>query len=555
MKGLFVNLKMKIAILGSYSTQILSKSLSSLNHDFDIYEAEFSQIDYDIINNDSNLYVFKPDFIIIHETSISFKKKFNNNSYSKNSYYKHCISSLEVYVEKLGRLMPNAKIIYPTLDINSDMIFGNYFFKIPESLDAQVHYYNYELSQLVLRKKNLFLLDINNLIFYSDEVRDERLVVTADIHFSISFTRKIAESINKIIQASLGHFIKCIVLDLDNTLWGGVIGDDGIKGIEIGDLGIGKAFSEFQKWLKSLKERGIILCICSKNDESIAKRPFLDHPDMILSLKDIAIFIANWDNKVTNIQKIKQVLNIDYDSILFIDDNPVERDMVKSAIDKIIVPDIPIDPAMYKDYLIKKNYFEITNFSKFDNERTKKYQEENKRKTLERSSFSLNDYLKSLSMEAEYEIVSKNIIPRVSQLTQRTNQFNARTIRYNEEEIKKISVHENYFASGFSLKDKFGSHGLVGLVILKKITGDSIFLDTFNMSCRVFNRGFEDYIFNYLKSSLKKRGFKYLVVEWIPSGKNSLISEFFSRIGFKNFKNNESKLDIEKIKLENYYIN
>ena len=546
---------MKIAILGSYSTQVLSNCLSSLNNDFDIYEAEYSQIDYEIINNDSKLYSFKPDFIIIHETSISFKKKFSNTAYSRNAYYKHCISSLEEYIEKLGNLLPNAKILYPTLDINSDMIFGNYFFKVPESLDAQLYYYNYELSQLVIRKKNLFLLDVNNLIFYSDEVRDERLVITADIHFSISFTKKIAFSINKIIQASLGSFIKCIILDLDNTLWGGVIGDDGMKGIEIGDLGIGKAFSEFQTWLKLLKDRGIILCICSKNDESIAKQPFLDHPDMLLSLEDIAVFIANWNDKVTNIQNIKKILNIGYDSILFIDDNPVERDMVKSAIDKIIVPDMPSDPAMYKEFLVRKNYFEITNFSNFDNERTKKYQEESKRKTLERSSFNLNDYLKSLSMEAECEVVSKNIIPRVSQLTQRTNQFNARTIRYSEEEIKKISINENYFAVGFSLKDKFGSHGLVGLAILKKINTNSIFLDTFNMSCRVFNRGFEDYIVNYLKISLKKRGFKYLVVEWIPSKKNLLISEFFSRIGFKNFENKKTKLEIEKIKIENYYIN
>jgi len=545
---------MKLAILGSYSTQILSKTLSHLNRELEVYEADYSQIDYEIINDESQLYKFKPDFIVIHETSLSFKKMSYKISNIDTPYYRQCISRLEKLIDKLNKVIPETKIIYPTLDLSNDMTFGNYFFKVPDSIDAQLHYYNYELTQLAIKKQNLFLLDINNLVFHNDEIRDERLVVTSDLHFSISFTKEIAISLNKIINASLGNFIKCIVLDLDNTLWGGIIGDDGIEGIQIGNLGIGKAFSEFQLWLKSLKERGVILCVCSKNDENIAKRPFIDHPDMILSLDDIAVFVANWKNKVENIQHIKDILNIGYDSILFIDDNAMERDMVKSAIDKILVPELPKDPALYKNYLIRENLFEITNYSGFDNERTKKYQEESNRKTLEISSFNIDNYLKSLSMKAEYELVSKTIIPRISQLTQRTNQFNARTIRYDEGKIKNISLDKNYIAIGFSLKDKFGKHGLVGLVILKIIDDVSIFIDTFTMSCRVFNRGFEYFIINYIKTIIEKRGFQYLVVEWIPTEKNVLVNEFYSSLGFKKFKNRKSKLNINDIKKHKYYI-
>ena len=266
--------------------------------------------------------------------------------------------------------------------------------------------------------------------------------------------------------------------------------EDGLGGIQIGDLGIGRAFSEFQLWLKLLKERGIILCVCSKNNEELAKKPFTEHPDMILSLDDFTVFIANWDNKVENIHRIKDILNIGFDSIVFLDDNVIERDMVKSAINEIIVPELPNDPALYKDYLIKENLFEITNYSKFDNERTKRYQQETERKTLKHSSFNINDYLKSLNMRAAFQMASNEIIPRLSQLTQRTNQFNARVIRYDEERIRKISLNNNYLVIGFNLEDKFGTYGLVSLVILRILSTNSIFIDTFTMSCRVFNRGF-----------------------------------------------------------------
>ena len=291
-----------------------------------------------------------------------------------------------------------------------------------------------------------------------------------------------------------------------------------------------------------------------KNNEELAKKPFTEHPDMILSLDDFTVFIANWDNKVENIHRIKDILNIGFDSIVFLDDNVIERDMVKSAINEIIVPELPNDPALYKDYLIKENLFEITNYSKFDNERTKRYQQETERKTLKHSSFNINDYLKSLNMRAAFQMASNEIIPRLSQLTQRTNQFNARVIRYDEERIRKISLNKNYLVIGFNLEDKFGTYGLVSLVILRILSTNSIFIDTFTMSCRVFNRGFEYFIVNHIKDIMERRNFKNLVAEWIPTNKNSLINEFYSNLGFKKFKNNKSRLKLDNIKLKNYFI-
>ena len=546
---------MKIAIIGGYTTKTLTKSLKEINSELEIYEADYSQVDYEIINDNSQLYKFNPNVIVIHETSISFKNNYHSLNDSNPKYYETCISRLEKLIYKINSVFSDVKIIYPTLDINNDMTFGNYFFKVPESVDAQLHYYNYGLTQLTIKIKNLFLVDTNNLVFHNVDIRDPRLVITADLHFTISFTKEIALAINKIINASVGKFIKCIILDLDNTLWGGVIGDDGLDGIQIGDLGVGKAFSEFQKWLKLLRKRGIILCVCSKNNEEIAKEPFIKHPDMILSLDDIAVFVANWDNKVKNIEYITKILNIGYDSIVFIDDNPVERDMVKSAINKIIVPELPSDPTLYKEFLIKENIFEITNYSNLDHERTKKYQAEAERKTLESSSFNVDDYLKSLKMKAEFKKVNEQIFPRVSQLTQRTNQFNARTIRYDESKIKKISNDENYISFGYKLKDKFGNHGLVGLIILHKVNDLCLFIDTFCMSCRVFNRGFEHFIINHIKAIMLNNGYQHLLVEWIPTEKNDIVRSFFSSIGFKNFENEKGKLHIDNIKINKYHIN
>ena len=203
---------MKIAILGSYSTQILAKSLMQINSSLEVYEADYSQIDYEIINTDSGLYKFKPGFIIIHETSLSFKKKYYASSISDAKYYLKNISRLENLIFKLNENFEDVKIIYPTLDINNEMTFGNFFFKVPESIDAQLHYYNYALIKLAVKINNLHLIDINNLIFHNYEIRDPRLVISADLHFTILFTKKIAMAINKIINVSAGKFIKCMIL-------------------------------------------------------------------------------------------------------------------------------------------------------------------------------------------------------------------------------------------------------------------------------------------------------------------------------------------------------
>ncbi len=321
-------------------------------------------------------------------------------------------------------------------------------------------------------------------------------------------------------------------MDLDNTLWGGVIGDDGIENLQIGDLGIGKAFTEFQYWIKKLKNRGVIIAVCSKNSEDVAKEAFEKHPDMVLSLADISVFVANWENKADNIRYIQQVLNIGFDSMVFLDDNPMERDIIRKNIPGITVPELPEDPAEYLEYLYGLNLFETVSFSKEDTERTMLYQNEEKRIAVQSQFTDIESYLKSLNMLAKSEPFDKFNAPRVAQLTQRSNQFNLRTKRYTEAEIIGMTQNDTFHTFAFSLDDRFGSNGLISVVILKRENPETFFIDTWLMSCRVLKRGMEDFVLNTLVEYVGSFGGKKLIGEYIPTPKNELVKNHYIDLGF-----------------------
>ncbi len=352
-------------------------------------------------------------------------------------------------------------------------------------------------------------------------------------------------------------FKKCLILDLDNTLWGGIIGDDGIENIKLGNLGIGKSFVDFQYWIKKLKERGIIICVCSKNSEDVAKNVFINHPDMVLSLEDISVFVASWDSKVDNIKNIQKTLNINFDSIVFLDDNPFERNSVKDNIPEITVPDLPEDPANYLDFLYEENLFETVSLSTLDKDRTKLYQTEYKRIKSKSDFTDLSDYMINLNMISKVELLNSFNIPRVSQLSQRSNQFNLRTIRYEDDELIQIMNSNDSYGLVFDLKDKFGDHGIISFLILKKTSIDKVFIENWAMSCRVLGRGMENLIINYLQEFCESQNIDVITSEYLESPKNSLVKDLYKKLGFKlegdkNLLNTSTlnKFDT-KIKLDN----
>ena len=370
---------------------------------------------------------------------------------------------------------------------------------------------------------------------------------------SIEVLPFIASKTIDIIKAINGKLKKCVILDLDNTTWGGIIGDDGLENIQVGSLGIGKAFSEFQYWIKKLKNRGIIVAVCSKNTESIAKEPFESHPDMVLHLEDIALFIANWENKVDNIHKIQNILNIGFDSIVFLDDNPFERNIVRENIPEICVPELPDDPAEYLEYLYKLNLFETISLSKEDSERTKQYQIEGKRAISQQKFTNEDDFLKSLDMVSLVEPFNKFNVPRIAQLSQRSNQFNLRTIRYTELDIENLCTSANHFTYSFTLDDRFGNNGMICVIILQKKNDNTLFIDTWFMSCRVLKRGMENFTLNTISTFAKENGYDFLKGEYIQTAKNEMVQKHYKMLGFTE-SNGYWLLNINEYQKRNCYI-
>jgi FkbH-like protein len=357
--------------------------------------------------------------------------------------------------------------------------------------------------------------------------------MSTEMVLSVNALPYVASRIVDIIGAIRGQFKKCLILDLDNTVWGGVIGDDGLEGIELGHgLGIGKAFTEFQMWVKKLKQRGIIVCVASKNNEETAKEPFEKHPDMVLKLDDIAVFMANWETKVDNIRAIQGILNISFDSMVFLDDNPFERNMVRENIPGITVPELPEDPGKYLEYLYSLNLFETASYSLADKDRTKQYQVEAKRVSLAKTFTNEADFLKSLNMVSTVSGFTKFNTPRVAQLSQRSNQFNLRTIRYTEADIEKMAADPDVVDLSFTLEDKFGDNGVVSVVIGHK-NGDVLDLDLWIMSCRVLKRDMEFAMMDELVHRAREAGIKIIHGYYYPTAKNKMVKDFYGLMGFE----------------------
>ncbi len=528
----------KIAILGDSATQLLVQAIKGYGCNekinFEIYEADYQQIEQEIINLDSKLYKFNPEYIVIFEST----EKLINDFYKLEKVHKK--NYADTHIERIKSLWNrvNSKLNCKIINFNyveiDDNVFGNYGNKVETASIYQIRKLNLSLMEAVSEYKNIFINDVCKLqnINGRNNSFDPRLYISSNIVFTLDFFPMIAKNIVDIIKAASGKINKCLILDLDNTIWGGIIGDDGINNIQIGELGIGKAFSELQIWAKQLKERGILLAICSKNTDKIAKEPFINHPDMVLHLDDISIFVVNWENKVDNIKYIRSVLNIGFDSMVFVDDSSFERNMIRKILPEITVPELPEDPVDYVPYLRNLNLFETISYSDEDSDRTKKYQYEAKRAKFKTNFSSIDGYLKNLNMIAEVAEFDDYHIPRIAQLTQRSNQFNLRTKRYTEQDIKKIIESNQYITRYFKLEDKFGEYGLIGIVILKKIDSDSVFIDTLIVSCRVLKRGMEEFIFNKIVKLAVSEGCNKIIGEYLPTPKNALVKDILKEFGF-----------------------
>ena len=528
----------KVALVGDTATQFLTTTIKGMGvergYNIDLFEAEYNQVERQLLDPTSDLYQFNADFIVIFQSTHKLGEHHSMLSTEQQAMLAdERINFLASVCENPA--LAGKKIIcfnYPEIE---DTVYGSYANKVESSFTYQIRKLNYELMGLSQHYQNLFICDIAGLQnkLGRDMMFAANVYTSTEMILSMDALPYVASRVMDIVSAVKGQFKKCLILDLDNTVWGGVIGDDGLEGIQLGHgLGIGKAFTEFQMWVKKLKQRGIIICVASKNNEETAKEPFEKHPDMVLKLDDIAVFQANWETKVDNIRTIQRILNIGFDSMVFLDDNPFERNIVRENIKGITVPELPEDPAEYLEYLYSLNLFETASYSNLDKDRTKQYQVEAQRVSLSKSFTNEADFLKSLNMVSVVSSFTKFNTPRVAQLSQRSNQFNLRTVRYTDADIEALANDPNVIDLSFTLEDKFGDNGLIAVVIMKPLDKETLFVDTWFMSCRVLKRGMENFTLNTMIEKAKAAGYKKIIGEYLSTPKNKMVENHYTGLGF-----------------------
>jgi FkbH-like protein len=400
---------------------------------------------------------------------------------------------------------------------------------------------NWHFSGQARQRQNLYLNDINYLAawFGLERWYDKLFWYSYKYAMSYEAIPLLSDSVASIVKAIFGKTRKCLVLDLDNTLWGGVIGDDGLNGIQIGrETPEAEAFTEFQQYVRVLKERGVILAVCSKNDDVNAREGF-SHPDSILKLEDFSAFRANWDPKHENIRSIAETLNIGIDSLVFADDNPVEREIVRSQEPDVAVPELGKNVAKYIDVLDKTGYFETVSLSSDDLQRSSFYAGNSVRQGLQAAFADYDDFLASLEMKAEIRAFVPIYLDRITQLINKTNQFNVTTRRYTQAEIEDISGNGNYITLYGRLLDKFGDNGLISILI-GEIRDSELHLDLWLMSCRVLKRGMEEAMFDRLVAGAQARNISTIYGYYYPTAKNGMVSGLFEQMGFANIGQAES---------------
>lgn len=532
----------RLALLADCATQQLADIMRAIaarnNVQAEMYEGNYDGVDLEILAANSALYAFQPQYVIILLSSEKLKAHLYTAS-DRRAFADETIGRLESLWSSF-RTHSQATIIQSTFVLPSERAFGNYELKAADSVGSIFTEINYRLAIKAREAKNVLLSDVDFLAALVGRAQwlDARMWNMAKTPCRLEYLPLLAQSLLDTIFAASGLIAKCVVLDLDNTLWGGVIGDDGLEGIALGEFDEGEAFVAFQTFIRELKRRGIILAVVSKNEHANAILPFREHPHMVLKEEDISVFVANWDNKADNIRLIQKTLNIGFDSLVFLDDNPFERNIVREFLPEVVTPDLPEDPSLYLETLAGLNLFETASFSEADLQRAGQYREEAQRELTKTHFTNINDYLISLGMEISLERFNAFNLPRVAQLIQRSNQFNLMTRRHGEAACEAMMKDPAFAPFTVKLADKFGDYGLISVVILKPM-GDDVEVDEYLMSCRVLQRGVESFTMNAIFAYAARLGAKRVVGQYIPTKKNDMVKDFFKGFGFEKVANGD----------------
>jgi FkbH-like protein len=536
--------KIKVAILSSFTVNGLEEAIRVKCAESDItcatYLCGYGQYNQDILDQSSKLYEFSPDitFIIIDTRSVLstlFYTPYTIPANDRRTYIDKRVADF-VNLVKTFKNRTGSKLVLTNCSIPTYSPYGICEVRTEYGLKEMVYDFNARLADAFRSDPQVFLFDFNSFVSKYGEINvlDYRQFLVGDIKVSLSYIPHLAEELMGYIKADLGVNRKCIVLDLDNTLWGGIIGEDGFDRIDLSLKPPGMAFMEFQRVLLALYQRGVILAINSRNNEDEALRAIRDHPFMVLREEHFATMKINWSDKISNMKEIAQELNIGLDSIVYFDDDPINRELMSKAIPQIKTVDLPDDPSLYASTLMQINDFNTLVMTNEDRNRGEMYRQEHKRTELKRSSSNLEDFLKQLEIRVTMKKVNNFTIPRIAQLTLKTNQFNLTTRRYQEEDVETLAQDHTKLIGCAQTQDKFGDNGITGVYIVNKNHVDKEwFIDTFLLSCRVMGRGIEDAMMGYILSKAKEEGVTKVKAEFIPTKKNKPCEQLLPNFGFK----------------------
>ncbi|MBV8817279.1 MAG: HAD family hydrolase [Acidobacteriaceae bacterium] len=433
------------------------------------------------------------------------------------------------------RANSSAVCIWQSLPAPADRLFGSFDRVLTGTRRRLIDKINAELAEMV-RNSGGVLLDVAGIAetVGLENWNSPREWHLAKLPFAQEYLPLYADHVCRTVAALAGTMRRCLVLDLDNTLWGGVIGDDGLQGIACsqGDAA-GEAFLEFQQYVWSLRQRGIVLAVSSKNEENTARLPFREHPEMILKEDHFAVFRANWDDKAANIQAIAEELALGLESLVFVDDNPFERDLVRRMLPQVAVPEMPDDPALYTTTLSAAGYFEALAFSDEDAKRADFYAQNRRRASLQKSVTDLESYLASLQMEISFRPFDAANRARIVQLINKSNQFNLTTRRYTEPAVQAMEDLPGVFTMQVRLRDSFGDNGVISLIICKTVSETEWEIDTWVMSCRVLGRRVEDMVLREIVAHAREAGIQHLLGCYLPTERNALVKDHYAKLGFK----------------------
>lgn len=535
------NRRIKIAILSSFTLGGLKEALlvkckeegvSPL-----IYVGGYNQYNQEILDGNSPLYAFHPNLVILMLdtrtiTGERFLQPYDMTDDQRRDWVKKTFEMITSLVDKVQK-GTSARVIVNNFEVPTHSPLGIIENRTPFGFQDSVKALNSELREEYRGNPSVFLFDYESFASKvgKENLLDYTMYYLGDIRISPQLIPRLCEGYIPYIRAMLSMTKKCLVLDLDNVLWGGIVGEDGLEGIKLGPTPEGSPFLELQKYALSLYRRGVILAINSANNPDDALEVFRKHPYMVLKEDHFASMKINWDDKISNMRAIAEEIEIGVDSLVFVDDSRVNREMIKQALPEVTVVDVPQDPALYVKTLEDLRVFDSLQLTEEDKRRGQMYAEQRKRVEFQGVAGDITEYLKALGQVVTIENLNKMNLARISQLSQKTNQFNTTTRRYLEADVVKMADSGRFLVVGIRVQDKFGDSGLTGVSIVEK-GQEKWRIDSLLLSCRVIGRKVEDALLAYIMEQARMGGAKTLVGEFIPTKKNAPAKDFYRTRGF-----------------------